>query len=103
MRENSMSVREDLKVTVFAMRASFTLSWKFAVELHGALYVGDRDFIDPAFDVDVAGDLLDFDRAFFLADFDVAVYIFDVGVGMLSGDVDVAVAAGPDSHPRGGK
>ncbi len=59
MRENSMSVRDDLKVTDLGDARQLHALLKLALQLHRALHVGDRDFVDPAFHVHVAGHLLD--------------------------------------------
>ena len=50
MRDNSMSVREDLKITVFAMRSSLTLSWNSPSSCTAPLMSDTLDFVDAAFD-----------------------------------------------------
>ncbi len=94
MRENSRSVREDLKATFFADAGEFDALLEFAFELGGALDVGDGNFVQAAVDVDVAGDLLDLGGTFFEIQSYVAGDVFDGNVAVLVVDLDFAVAAG---------
>src|SRR5271163_1364726 len=67
---------------------------EFAVELGSAFDVGDGDFVEPAVDVDVAGDLFDFGGTFFEIQLYVAGDIFHGDIAMLGVDLYFSVAAG---------
>ena len=89
-----MSVREDLNVTVFAMRSSFTLSWNSPSSCRLPFTSDTETSFSRLPTMHIAGDLLHPNRAFILTDFHRTGDVFHGRVGALRRDVNIAVAPG---------